>query len=55
MPDLQETDNTEIFLNDRELAMGCPISTLETLLMVWTDMNKKKNEPGLLVSHKELN
>lgn len=42
MPDLQETDNTEIFLNDRELAMGCPISTLETLLMVWTDMNKKR-------------
>ena len=40
MPDLQKTENTDIFLNDRVLAMGCPISTLETLIMVFTDMNK---------------
>lgn len=43
MPDVQKTDITEIFLNDRELASYQP---WKVLLMVSRDQNKKWPKSG---------
>lgn len=45
-PDLQKTDNTEIFLNDRELARGCPISTLGNCAYGLQSHEQEINDPG---------